>query len=404
MQLRRFVLGVVGCACGAMPAGAQMLPAVVGERQIHANLNVATIYEDNFSRSSKILAAQRGIKQNEVTVRPQVNVDVVQPVGQQIVYLRGGAGYDFHRFNNQLDRARADLQGGYVTTISLCQASVYGNYRAGQSDLALLDSPGVKNLSQVTGTAAGVQCGRPGSFVGGMTVQRTEAKNSAAIQKEADSTVETLSAQLGYSNSTIGQVGLTYAYSNNEFPNRLIPGRPVGDGFFTQTFGVTAERQFNSRLKATAAAGRTTVKREFAPAGTDLKFTSSTYSALVNYRLGNRLTFELSGDRAVIPTARAGKLYDIATTGELRGTYRFGSRYMVSLGGRVEDIKSNPDTTLARPIVTDARTKTAFGSITYSQSRRASLVLDVRYDDRNTNLPDFNYTSTRVGITAEVGF
>ena len=76
----------------------------------------------------------------------------------------------------------------------------------------------------------------------------------------------------------------------------------------------------------------------------------------------------------------------------------------MSLGGRIVDIKSNPDTLSARAVVTSARTKSAFASVRYAQSRRANLVLDVRYDDRNTNLPDFNYTSTRVGLTAEIGF
>lgn len=404
MHLGRFVVGVVGCACGAVPASAQMLPTVTGERQLHANVTVATIYDNNFARSSQVLAAQRGIKQNEVTLRPSVNVDIVQPLGRQIVYLKGGGGYDFHRENAQLDRARADVQGGYVTTLSICQATLYGSYRAAQSDLATLDSPGVKNLSQATSTAAGVQCGRPGSFSGGANVQRIESQNSATVQKEADSTVETLSAQLGYSNSSIGQLGIFYNYANNEFPNRIIPTRPIGDGFFTQTIGVSVDRQFGSRVKANVSAGRTMVKREFAPPGTDKKFTSSSYSALINYRLGSRITFELLGDRAVVPTARAGKLYDISTSGQLRGTYKLGSRYIVSLGGQVVDIKSNPDTLSARAVVTSARTKSAFASVRYAQSRRAGLVLDVRHDDRNTNLPDFNYRSTRVGLTAEVGF
>ena len=404
MQLRRLAFGVVGSACCGASASAQMLPAVSSERQFHANASVATIYDNNFARSSRALAAQRGISMRETTLRPQVTVDVVQPLGRQLVYLKGGAGYDFHRENNQLDSARGDVQGGYVTTLGFCQASTFGNFSVAQSDLSTLDSPGVKNVGKVTAFAVGAQCGRARGFTGGVTAQRAEVKNSARVQTIADSTVETLSTQVGYANPNLGRFSLAYNYSNNELPNQIIPGRPIGDGFFTQTLGVAVERQFGSRIKTTATVGQTTVKREFAPAGADLKFTSLTYAGTVNYRLGGRLTLDLSADRAVVPTARAGKLYDITTKGQLRGTYRLGSRYIVSLGGGVVDVKSNPDTAIRRPVVSQARTKSVSTSVRYAQNQRTSLVLDVRYDDRNTNLPEFNYTSTRVGLTAQVGF
>lgn len=404
MRLRPFALGAVACACCGTGADAQSMPAITPEREFHVSASVATVYDNNFARSSKTLAAQRGIEQNEITVQPRVSVDVVQPLGRQLIFLNGGAGYDFHRENDQLDRARGDVQGGYVASLGFCQASTFGNYRVAQSDLATLDAPVVKNLSQVTSVAVGAQCGRPRGFTGGGTVQRTESKNSASIQKPADSTVETLAAQFGYSNPTLGRFAVVYNYSNNEFPNRILPGRPIGDGFFTQSFAVMAERQFGSRIKVNATAGQTTVKREFAPPGTDLKFTSTTYSGLVNYNVGSRITFELLADRAVVPTARAGKLYDITTNGQLRGTYKLGSRYVVALGHRIADVKSNADTTGPLRVITKSRTDSTFASIRYSQSRRASLLLDVRYDDRSTNLPEFNYTATRIGLTAEVGF
>lgn len=404
MRLRPVVLGGIACACCATNVGAQTMPVVAPQRQFHGGASVSTVYDTNFARSSEALAAQRGIEQTELTLQPQVRLDLVQPLGRQLVFMKGNAGYTFHRENDQLDRARGEVQAGYLTSLGFCQASTFGSYRAAQSDLATLDSPGVKNLAQVTSIAVGTQCGRSRGFTGGATVQRIESKNSAAVQKTADSTVETLSAQFGYANPTLGRFGFLYSYANNEFPNRIIPGRPIGDGFFTQSMALTAERQFGSRIKVNATVGQTMVKREFAPPGTDLKFTSATYSGLVNYRLGSRLALELSGVRAVIPTARAGKLYDITTNGQLSGTYKLGSRYVVALGRRIEDIKSNADTSISRAVVTNARTNSTFASIRYIQSQRASLALDVRYEDRNTNLPEFNYTSTRIGLTAEVGF
>jgi hypothetical protein len=383
---------------------AQTLPTVTAGRQYHASTSLNATYDSNFARSSATQAARRGIEPHEYVLRPQVSVDVSQPLGRQSVFLRGSAAYDLHRENTQLDRARGDVQGGYIATLGFCQGSVVGNYAAAQSDLEELDSPTVKNLREITSVAVGAQCGRPGSFQASTIVQRTENQNSAKIQRTADSTVETLAVQLGYDISNIGQVGLVYNYANNEFPNRIILGRPIGDGFFTQTYGLSLARKFGARIDVSAHAGRTSVKREFAPAGTNLKFTSTTYAGQATYKLGSRLVVELQGARAVIPTVRAGKLYDITTSGEISGQYKLGSRFVVNLGHRIADVDSNTDTTFPTAVVTNSRTNSTFASIAYRQSRRASLKLDVRYDDRKTNLADFNYTSTRVGLTAEVGF
>lgn len=405
MRLRPVALGAVVCACCAgTTAFAQQLPAVTPERQIHGSFSLQSVYDSNFARSSSTLAAQRGIDKEEYTLRPQVDVNVVQPLGRQLVFLTGSAGYDFHRNNPRLDRPRADMQGGFVSTLGMCQASAFGNYRASLSDLGTVDNPGVKNLLQGYSTAVGAQCGRPRGFNGSVTAQRAEAKNSATSQKEADSTTETLLASLGYANPTVGRVGLVFSYANSEFPNRIIPGRPVGDGFYSQSYGLTVERPFGRRLLVRGTVGRTLTKREFAPAGVDQKFTSTTYSAQATYKFGNRLNFELQGDRAVQPTSRAGKLYDVNTALEARGRYNFGTRYTFSAGHRIEDIDSNVDTNATSQVVSNSRTHSTYASLRYKQSRLASLTLDVRYDDRNTNLPDFNYTSTRVGLSAQIGF
>lgn len=404
MQLKPLALGAIACASVGEAAAAQQMPVVPRERQLTGAASLSAAYDSNFARSTRALADQRRIKPEELTLRPQLSLNVAQPIGQQIVFLRGSAGYDLYRENDRLNRARADLQGGAATTIGFCQATAVGAYQASQSDLATIDSPGVKNFVQVTSSSLGVQCGRPQGFTGSLMGQRGDTKNSASIQKEVDSTVESLAATFGYGNPTLGSVALVYSYANNEMPNRINPGRPVGDSFFTQTYGVTVQRNFGSRLAITGTAGRTMVKREFAPAGVDQKFTSTTYAGSVTYKVGSRATVELVGDRAVMPTSRAGKLYDISTSGEVRGRYRLGSRYQISLGHRIEDVESNADTSLPRQAITESRTNSTYASVRYQQSRRASLSVDVRYDDRNTNLPEFNYNSTRIGLTAEVGF
>lgn len=404
MRLRPLSLGAFFCVCAGSAAAAQEMPDVGTERQIHGSLNVSAIYESNFARSSKALAAQRGIELEEYTLRPQANVNIVQPFGRQVVFLAGSTGYDFHRENPRLDRSRYDVQGGYVTSLGMCQLAAVESFRAAQSDLADIDSVTTKNEVRAIGTTVTAACGRPTGIGVSTSVSRVDTKNSAVVQRPADSTLETLAVQFGYSNATLGRLGLVYSYSSSEFPNRIIPGRPVGDGFWTESYGLSIERDLGSRLTLSAQAGRTRLKREFAPPGLPLEFTTTTYSGDASYQFGSRLLLRMHGERTVRPAARAGKLYDIATSGEVSGQYTLGSRYTVSLGYGVADIDSNVDTFSLQPVITSSRTHSGFGSIRYRQSEFASLALNVRYDERNTNLPDFNYNSTRVAISAEIGF
>lgn len=404
MRLEPLALGALICAGAGATAFAQQQPPQTNERQFSGAISVQGVYESNFARSGSALAAQRGIQPEEYILRPQATLLVVQPFGQQAVYVQGGGGYDFHRNNARLDRHRYDVTTGYQARLGICQAGAVGTYRASQSDLALIDTTDTKNLNRSTTTGLSLICGRATGFGFATTAQRTDIKNSNTVQKPADSTAESLQTVLTYSHPTLGTLGIVYSYANNELPNVINPSRPVGDGFWTQSFGLSVERNFGSRLRVSAMAAETRVKREFAPAGTDQKFKSTTYSGDLSYRFGDRLVLELQGERSVRPAGRAGKLYDIDTGGQIQARYRFGTRYTASLGYGIADIESNFDTVGTRPVVTDARTNSVFGSIRYRQSDRASVGLDVRHDERSTNLPDFNYSSTRVGISAEIGF
>ncbi|WP_293908083.1 hypothetical protein [Phenylobacterium sp.] len=357
------------------------------------------------SRTSTALAATRGIVRQDYTLEPTVSVDLVQPIGRQEVFLNAVTGYDFHRENTQLNRGRASLEGGYVTSLGICQGSAIETYSASQSDLAQIDSTqGLKNLRETYGTAVGVQCGLAQGIQGGVHAQRQETFNSAQVQRTADNTVRSLGAELGYGNATLGKVSLIYNYSENQLPNQIIPGQPVGNGFFSTTYGVNLQHSFGSRLQVGGNIGRTLVKRGFAPPGVKPKFSSTTYSGQASYRFGNNLEIDVGAARAVLPTSRAGKLYDITTSGQINAHYRLGTRIGVNAGYRIADVKSNVDTTTTFRVITNSRSYTTSGSVTYRQSRHVSLGVDVVYDDRNTNLPEFNYTATRVGLMATFEF
>ena len=396
------------CAFGdggaAFAQTAPQVPNVQGARQFKFEARVAAAYDTNAARTGKALAAQRGLRQEDYKVTPTVAASIVQPVGQQALFLDGTAGYDFNAYNSQLNRKRYAVTAGATGALGICRPTFYGIYNALQSDLADLDAPVSNSLQTSTGLALSATCGQGSGFGGSATVQRIDTNNSARSLRLQDRTAETLYVSLGYSAPSLVDANAFYAYANTEFPNRINPGRPVGDGFFTESLGLRLQRRFGSRLTTGVTTSGTRVKREFVPPGTRDKFTSVTYSGDATYRAGDRLLLSIAAGREVRPSERAGKLFDIAETLEGSARYRLGSRFSVTVGHAYADITSNADTASARTVVTSARTNSTYGKFEYRRASLGSISFDVRHERRDTNLPSFNYSSTRFGVSTAVSF
>lgn len=407
MRVKSLALGAMICVSAGSAANGQQaaqLPAVGGERQMQIEARVNAFYDNNVSRTSKGAAAGRGVNPEDWVVTPAVTANIVQPFGRQRLFLDGSAGYDFHRENPQLDRGRYQITAGAAASLGMCRPLVFGTYQAFQSDLADLDLGTVGNLQEAVGVAAALDCGRPVGLSGSAVARRTDTKNSAATMVLQDNTAETLVLGLRYGNPNLANVSLVWVYANNEFPNRINPGRPVGDGFWTQTIGLQVERKLGARINVAGGAARTYLKREFAPPGERLDLTTNTYDASLSYRAGTRILAELLAARQVKPSNRPGKLFDVAESLEGRVRYRLNPRVNATVGHIYADVASNVDTIGIRQVLTNSRTNTTYGTIEYRGFRRATVQLQVRYEDRDTNLPVFNYSATRVGVTTTVGF
>jgi hypothetical protein len=406
MRLRTLALGAILSAGGgaAVAQQAPQVPNVSNERQWKVDARLSAYYDTNVARTSEAVAAARGLEKDDYVVTPMLAANIVQPIGQQALFLDGLVGYDFHANNKILDRRRYNVTGGATGVVGPCRPIVYGNYRVLQSDLADLNLTSTENTQTSKGIAAGATCGRGVGVGGSLTVQRVDVKNSADRLTVQDYTAETLFASVNYGNPNLVNAALFYSHASNEYPNRIIPGRPVGDGFFTDTVGLRLDRRFGSRLSAGAAVSGTRLKREFAPAPQKQKINATTYQADATYRAGNRLVLSVNAARNVRPSDRPGKLYDIAEQLEGSARYRLGSRFSVTLGHLYSDVASNVDTLAVGAVVTNSITNSTYGQIEFRRVGNGSLTFDVRHERRNTNLPSFDYTSTRVGLTAAYSF
>ncbi|MBL8770969.1 MAG: outer membrane beta-barrel protein [Phenylobacterium sp.] len=407
MRLRPLIFVAVATAGASFQAAAQVMPTVpaaAAQREVKIGVRAGVTYDSNVARADRATAIARDIKAEDYTFRPQAVVSITQPVGQQMLVLQGAGGYDFYRHNTRLNRQRVDVTGAGVSRVLGCQETVFASYRASQSELQDLDLGTSKNLLKTNGVGVGIACGRPDSLQGNIVVQKTQAKNSAGTRKLSDSDGKVLAMTLAYGRPSLGTATVLYTYSDAQFPNRIIPGRPVGDGFFTETLGLGYERQFGQRILVSGMVSRTELKREFAPPGLPLKLTTTTYVGSAEYRPSNRLTISADVARQIVPSQRTGKLYDITTAynGVIR--YELGTRFTISAGDSYLRSTSNTDTISAMSVITRSRANTIFGSIAYRQSERTSFLFDVRQEDRKTNLVNFNYNDTRVGLSAEVSF
>ena len=74
------------------------------------------------------------------------------------------------------------------------------------------------------------------------------------------------------------------------------------------------------------------------------------------------------------------------------------------VGHTYQDVQSNVDTAQVLRVVTSSITNTTYGQFELRRVGNGSVTFDVRHERRDTNLPTFNYTSTRVGLTAAYSF
>lgn len=383
---------------------AQEMPVVQNKREWKVGARAEAYYDNNISRSSSALTNQRNLSKDDYVLLPAVTVALVQPFGRQSVFLNGDVGYAFHRYNDELNRRRAKVSGGVGGVLGPCRPVLFGSYSAAQSDLASLDVGTTKNLQQMFATGVGAQCARSSGPGASFMVQRSDVKNSARTVKESDTTTELANVQLLYTRPSLGTFSAGFGYSSTEFPNRIIPTRPVGDGFFTQSYFVGYSRKFGQRLTVTGQGGMTHFKREFSPPGVDQSFNSKTYSADVTYGLGERIEFEVRGSRNITPSQQVGKTFDKATKADAIVRYQAGDRLGFEAGYSWQKIDSNADTASALLVVTNAETGAIYGNVSFSPNDRVNLALTIRYEDRNANLPQFTYTATRVGVSAQTSF
>jgi hypothetical protein len=405
MRTGLLALGIAAGIAASGPAFAQVVPVVQNQRELKITPTINMTYDTNVGRTQESISRLRGINPEDEIVNPSLVFEVVQPIGRQAAFLQGFAGYDYHAENRILNHVNADVSGGGLLTVGPCHTTGYGQFTAVQSDLQDASLAVTKNLSETSTGGGQIICGQQRGFNAQLMGVYSDVVNSETRQKVADHRGNQISLQVGYANNTLGNIGLVGTYAEQKYPSRQNFDGTFGDSYWNELLGVSYQRQFGSKLKVQAQVGQSLLKRAQAQPGFPQKIRGTNYTALVDYKMSSRLEFLLQGARQFQPSNRPGKLVDLVTRVDGSGAYNLGTRITVTLAGFWEEMKANQDTSAnALPTFTQSHTTGEDLSIRYRQSRRLTGILDVRHEDRDTDLAVFNYSDTRVTLTLSSSF
>jgi hypothetical protein len=413
-------LGLAGCglvvaAFTASPAAAQItadnMVAGAPPRTVHVEGAIKAEYDSNVARSSPQAAALLGITPADTTYAPTLNVNIVDPIGREAVFLQGSAGYLFHQRNRQLDSEQINLTGGFGARLGRCGSVLSGGFFRGRSQLEQIAAvTNVENILEVKRASLGVTCSNGSGLGLTFATSYDRGDNSLPQVAVSDFRSTSFSGGLLYGNPSRGAVELLGSYTRTETPNTMFP--TLGsDGYENQSIGLNFTRRAGGKIQLNATINYSKVNlltpsnAVLPPVLPSRSPTGLTYISAIDYRASSRLSFHGSFNRQIQPTLLIGSAYEIQTHYAANVDYKLGSRIQIGAGADFgKDAGQAVAAAAAATTLTNSEIKGIFASVRYQQSPRLYLVLDARHETRTANLPQFEYTSDRVGLSLAVSY
>jgi len=422
-QAGLFIGGIAAALAAASPVSAQVTPdTMVGSSQaktVKLDFNVRADHDSNILKMQPGAPGTEGLRPEDTTYTPSVDLNLVAPVGRQALFLNGEVGYVFHQNNKRLDTSRIDLTGGLGLHAQRCGATVSADYFRGRSafELPALNSvlsgvllTDVRNILDVESVNAGVTCSTPVGLGVFLTGSESRASNSEPTIAVSDYRKSMVSGGLRYGRPSSGSVSLVTSFTHTETPKRIIPG-PGDEGYDETTVGLSFDRRVGGRIQANAAVSYfaldllTSGRAPVSPAATSDHSSGITYSGGVDYRASSRLQFNATFQRSVQPTILPGSPYQLLTGYTVGARYKIGTRIFTNVGADWNKIEAPAIVSpLFAPTLTNSRLKGIFGQVRYQLNKRLSVSVDARQEQRRANLPQFDYTSRQVGLVLAVSY
>ncbi|MDP3491518.1 MAG: outer membrane beta-barrel protein [Hyphomonadaceae bacterium] len=373
-------------------------------RRLDFGARATVLHDSNVGRSNTALANDRGIEPEDVIFTPSLTFDLLWPLSRQSVFANGAVGYDFYNKNDHLNSDRLSLRSGLNGQVGPCVGTVQGGFSRSRNDLQDLTLTNPENIRDVTSANLNVNCSRGYGLGLSLSAGHEWATNSNAVQAQSDYETSTGQVGLTYGRPTLGTLTVFAMRQRTEYDALL--GALSNPGYDMTALGVSFERRLGARIQGTLSFSYSMVDPLRSGPGATDDFSGPTYGGDLVFRPTDRIETTLTYSRSVVPSNSLGKLYDIQEDVRLGARYELSSRFELGGGFSFLDSRSEGPSVGNIPgiLLTDSRTKVAFASLTFKQSQRTSLRLDVTREEREADVDAFEYSTTRVGLTADVAF
>lgn len=394
-----------GCAVVALayaPAfGQSAIEPADGVPGLHASIDSQFVYDSNVAESSAAYAAVRGLTLEDEILIPEATVSFLHAVGRYDIFADTDVGYKLYNQNHKLNSEIVNVGGGAKGPVGPCQSDVTGQYDRRQTDLLYLSLAETRNIQQRETLAADATCGAQIGLRPTLGVSETWGSNSNPVVMTANYQTFSGNGGLGYGNPSLGIVSIFGSYMSTDFPDASLPASLgyTRFGYNVYSGGVKYDRELGARIQGMVSLGYMSLVPDN-PLGP--RFKGLSYSGNLSFRVNPRITWAVAAARSIRPSLMQYSSYAVADNYNTQVDYHLRPRLTVSAGASY-DKYNYQGVVLAGPLgLTNDKVKAVYGSVNYEPSRHLSLALDVRWRQRDSNIPGYNYSGTRVGLTLKV--
>jgi hypothetical protein len=344
------------------------------------------------------LAIDRGIKPQDEIYSAAALLNVIRVSGENVFYIEGTAGYQFHQANSILNGEHIDVEGGARRKMGRCDIAAFGTYLRMISDLNTLAASVATNSETDGSVLLGTSCGKGTPFSVSIAVSPQWSVNSNPVMQSSNYRSATSEASVGYSSSRLGLISLFGSFNSTIFPNRAVPigSSNESDAFRTYGGGIRWEKKFGYHLRLSGSVSALTLASSNPG---DPRFSGIDYDTEIIYTPVPRLEADISASRMIEPTDRLNVTYSIDETYRATLGYALGRKIKLSVDGslthqRYFGAQINPSVDL-----TEQAIQSISASLSYELRPKFLLKCTATKETGGADLAPYRYNDARIVLS-----
>ncbi|HTI31683.1 MAG TPA: outer membrane beta-barrel protein [Sphingomonas sp.] len=371
------------------------------QRQFSISPQLRLEYDDNVLRLPDSIPSRTGHR-SDYRSSPQLAINIVRPIGRQSAFLTGVVGYDFYKYNRQLNAERIQLTGGGAVALRSCTVNGQLSYIRRQSDLddILISTVGRgRNRETFWSPNVGISCGSAGGISSSLGYTHDDVQNSDTFRAFGDYHADTYTAQIGLNRPALGNVSIYTNYRRGVYDNRFLSD---GRNEIVKSYaaGLRVDRQFG-RIKGHIAGGVTRVESNTPGVRS---FRGGTYDVSLTY-LGPRASLSAAFGRSIEQSNLLGVDYSVVDNFDLGANYRLNPRIALNSGAHFSRRRLSQSPLATGPVFvgnTNDRTRTINVGASYEAARHIAFDLGATWRRRRGDLPIFDYNARILALTLRI--